>query len=318
LKKLIVTVGPSLLHKIPIKEIHNENIIYRINGAHGSIESIENNIKEIRNQIKNARILLDLPGNKIRTADFEYGFIDLEENKEFEVNFYQFNFKEFYKYIKIGDIIYANDSIFKFEVVKIDEENKKIIFKSYSTGKLLNNKGFHVKGVSSKLPFLFDKDKSLINLANKYNIEFVGLSFVRVDNDIKEAKLLIKNSIIIAKIETLSAVNNLNNILNEVEFILIDRGDLSTDVGLLEVPKYQEKIIQKALFYNKKIFLATQFLKSMEFNPIPTFPEIIDLYNTLNSGIYGIQLSEETAVGKYPKNCINTVFDILEKINNRQ
>ena len=318
MKKLIVTVGPSLLHKIPIKEIHNENIIYRINGAHGSIESIENNIKEIRNQIKNARILLDLPGNKIRTADFEYGFIDLEENKEFEVNFYQFNFKEFYKYIKIGDIIYANDSIFKFEVVKIDEENKKIIFKSYSTGKLLNNKGFHVKGVSSKLPFLFDKDKSLINLANKYNIEFVGLSFVRVDNDIKEAKLLIKNSIIIAKIETLSAVNNLNNILNEVEFILIDRGDLSTDVGLLEVPKYQEKIIQKALFYNKKIFLATQFLKSMEFNPIPTFPEIIDLYNTLNSGIYGIQLSEETAVGKYPKNCINTVFDILEKINNRQ
>ena len=86
----------------------------------------------------------------------------------------------------------------------------------------------------------------------------------------------------------------------------------------MEVPKYQEKIIQKALFYNKKIFLATQFLKSMEFNPIPTFPEIIDLYNTLNSGIYGIQLSEETAVGKYPKNCINTVFDILEKINNRQ
>ena len=91
----------------------------------------------------------------------------------------------------------------------------------------------------------FKKDEELIGLANKYNIDYIGLSFVRVDNDIKEAKLLIKNSIIIANIETLSAVNNLNNILNEVEFILIDRGDLSTDVGLLEVPKYQEKIIQK-------------------------------------------------------------------------
>jgi pyruvate kinase len=312
MKKLIATVGPSLLHRIPLKEVHNESIIYRINGAHGNIESIEDTISEIRKQIDNAKILIDLPGNKIRTADFEYGFIDVEENKEFEIAFYQFNFKDFYKYIKVGDIVLANDSIFQFEVVKIDEINKKIIFKSYSTGKLLNNKGFHIKGVSKNLPFLFEKDKNLITLANKYNIDFVGLSFVRDENDIKEAKNLIEKSNIIAKVETLSAVKNLKNILNEVEYILIDRGDLSTDVGILNIPYYQNLIIKKALFANKKIFLATQFLKSMEHNSIPTFPEVIDLYNTLNSGIYGMQLSEESAIGKYPKECINVVFEIME------
>ena len=315
MKKLIATVGPSLLHKIPLKEVHNENIIYRINGAHGDIESIENTILEIKNQIKDAKILMDLPGNKIRTANFEYGFIDIEENQEFEIAFYQFNFKDFYKYIKPGDIVLANDSIFKFEVVKIDEVNKKIIFKSFSTGRLLNNKGFHIRGVSKNLPLLFEKDKKLIELANKYKLDFVGLSFVRDENDIKEAKSLIKNSNVIAKVETLSAVENLRNILQEVEYILIDRGDLSTDVGILSVPKYQNLIIQKALFANKRVFLATQFLKSMEFNPIPTFPEVIDLYNTLNSGIYGIQLSEETAVGKYPKECVKVVFDILNDLN---
>ena len=315
MKKLIVTVGPSLLHKISLKEVHNENIIYRINGAHGDIEAIENTILEIKNQIKDAKILMDLPGNKVRTANFEYGFIDIEENQEFEIAFYQFNFKDFYKYIKPGDIVLANDSIFKFEVVKIDEVNKKIIFKSFSTGRLLNNKGFHIRGVSKNLPFLFEKDKKLIELANKYKLDFVGLSFVRDENDIKEAKSLIKNSNVIAKVETLSAVENLRNILQEVEYILIDRGDLSTDVGILSVPKYQNLIIQKALFANKRVFLATQFLKSMEFNPIPTFPEVIDLYNTVNSGIYGIQLSEETAVGKYPKECVKVVFDILNDLN---
>jgi len=314
MKRVITTIGPSLGYKVSLKEVHNENIIYRINGAHGSIEAIEDNILNIKEQISDAKILIDLPGNKVRTANFEYGFIEVEEGKEFEISFHQFNYKDFYKHIKVGDIVLANDSIFKFEVLNINEKHKKIVFKSYSSGKLLNNKGFHIKGVSKTLPFLFEKDKGLIGLANKYNIDFVGLSFVRDEKDIKKVKDLLKGSTIIAKVETLSAVENLNKILEEVEYILIDRGDLSTDVGILNVPKYQKEIIEKALFYNKRVFLATQFLKSMEINPVPTFPEVIDLYNTLNSGIYGVQLSEESAVGKYPKECIKVVFETMEKI----
>ena len=314
MKKIIATVGPSLLHKVPLNEVHSDSLIYRINGAHGTKESIEEYILKIKEQAEDAKILMDLPGNKVRTADFEYGYIDIEKNREFEIGFNQFNYKEFYKHLKVGDVVLANDSIFKFEVVRIDEKNKKIIFLSHSDGKLLNNKGFHVKGVNKNLPFLFEKDKELIELANRYELDFVGLSFVRDADDVKEAKSLIKTSKIISKIETLSAVNNIDEILNEVEYILIDRGDLSTDVGLYNVPSYQKFIVEKAVFSNKKVFLATQFLKSMEENPIPTFPEVIDLYNTLKSGIYGLQLSEETAIGKYPKECINVIFETLENI----
>ena len=53
----------------------------------------------------------------------------------------------------------------------------------------------------------------------------------------------------------------------------------------------------------------------MEHNPIPTIPEVIDMYNTLKSGIYGIQMSEETAVGKYPKNCLDTIVGLMNEIN---
>ena len=53
----------------------------------------------------------------------------------------------------------------------------------------------------------------------------------------------------------------------------------------------------------------------MEEKPIPTFPEIIDLYNTLKLGIYGIQLSEETAVGKYPKECVGVIKELIRKID---
>jgi pyruvate kinase len=176
----------------------------------------------------------------------------------------------------------------------------------------------HVRGIHKNIPFLFDKDKELIKLANKHNLSYVGLSFVRTAQDILEAKNLITNSTIISKVETVAAVENLIDILNEVDYILIDRGDLSTEIGLEKVPAYQQYIIDKTVFYGKKVFLATQFLKSMEHNPIPTIPEVIDMYNTLKSGIYGIQMSEETAVGKYPKNVLTIINNILTEIDNER
>jgi len=315
IKKIIATVGPSLLNTTSLDEVHNERNIYRINGAHGSVEDIEKYILKIKSQVKDAKILMDLPGNKVRTANFAEGFIDIKEKEEFNIGFNEMNYEEFYKYLKLGSEVWANDSIFKFKVKNIDLENKKINFISYSTGKLLNNKGMHVRGVHKNIPFLFDKDKLLIELANKYTLDFIGLSFVRNAKDIQEAKKLIKNSEIISKVETLSAVNNLGEILNEVEFILIDRGDLSTEIGLNKVPNYQKFIIEKAVFNNKKVFLATHFLKSMEHNPVPSIPEIIDMYNTLKTGIYGIQMSEETAVGKYPKKCLDVILGIMDQIN---
>jgi len=319
LKKIIATVGPSLLNTTPLSEIHNERNIYRINGAHGNIDDIEQYILKILTQQKDAKILMDLPGNKVRTAGFKNGFIDIEKDKNFNLLFCQMNYNDFFKHIKVGDTVWANDSIFQFIVKNINIEDEMITFTSKSTGKLQNNKGMHIRGIHADIPFLFNKDIELIKLANKYNLTYVGLSFVRNRDDIIEAKNLIHEDItIISKVETLAAVNNLTDILEEVEYILIDRGDLSTEIGLEKVPSYQKYIIDKALFHGTKVFLATQFLKSMELNPVPTIPEVIDLYNTLKSGIYGIQMSEETAVGKYPKNCLDTIVNLIDEIANER
>ena len=312
MKKIILTVGPSLLYNYPIKNIHNGRYIYRINGAHGTKEQVQDYIKEIRNQVKDAMILLDLPGNKVRTSNLSSPII-LEKGKFFALKSTEINFSEFYKFLKLGDVVWANDSTLKFVVHSISKD--KITFFSHSNGYLENKKGLHVKGVNENFPFLFEKDIELIEMANKYNVDFIGLSFVRNRDDIKIARKYIKKSInIISKIETLSAVNNLNSILEEVKYILVDRGDLSTEIGITKIAKYQSYIINKALFFNKKVFLATQFLKNMEEKPIPTIAEIIDLYNTFKSGIWGIQLSEETAVGKYPYECINLIENLLKDI----
>ena len=318
MKRIIATVGPSLLFETSLKEVHNPRNIYRINGAHGTVEDIKNYILKIREQVPDASILMDLPGNKVRTANFDNP-IELNNGEIFELGFEQTNYTSFFKHLTKGDVVWANDSTFKFIVEEIDTENKKIRFMSESNGLLLENKGMHVRGIHQDIPFLFEKDLALIALANEFKLAFVGLSFVRHADDVNEAKSLIDSSIqIISKVETKSAVQHLNDILGTVDFILIDRGDLSTEVGIEKIPEYQRYIVDKAVFYNKKVFLATQFLKNMELNPIPSIPEVIDMYNTLKSGIYGVQLSEETAVGKYPKKCLDMIEVLMHEIDSIQ
>ncbi len=313
MKRFILTVGPSLLKKVPLTEIHDERNIYRINGAHGSVQDIENYIMEIRQQIPSADILMDLPGNKVRTKDLPDGGIAIESGKQFEIPSGCFNYKDFYKHLEPGMTAWANDSIFEFEVVSADCD--KIVFMSKSDGTLINNKGVHIRGIHDQIPFLFEKDRHLIELTKKWALSFVGLSFVRKPANVEEVSSLIRGKTdIIVKIETLDAVHNINDILPLTNYILVDRGDLSTDVGVSRIPRYQKYIIDKALFFDVKIFLATQILKSMETKPIPTIAEIEALYDIYKSGVYGVQMSEETAVGQYAVNCIKVLHDMEKEV----
>lgn len=317
MKKIIITVGPSFFKQNVFNSLNNLDYILRINGAHGNIDEIRNTILQIRKIENNSKILIDLPGNKIRTSS-NFETIKVAIGKSFELKNDKVNYNDFIKYVNTGDIILANDSTLKFEVS--EKRDNGVILKSHSNGKLEKNKGLHVKGLTNKLPFLFQKDLDLIKLAKKEKISHIGLSFVRDENDIKQAKKLIGNKIeIIAKIETKKAVENLIKIFNLVEYILIDRGDLSAELdGIEQLPFYQMKILEKALVYQKKALLATQFLSSMMDKPIPTIAEVIDLYNTFKKGVYGIQLSEETAVGNFPNECILIVKKIVEQLGNEE
>lgn len=314
MKKFILTVGPALLHEVPITEIHSDKNMYRINGAHGSIADIEGYIEEIRSQVPEAEILMDLPGNKVRTKDVPNNGIELVKGEKFIIPNGCFNYPEFYHYLKPGMTAWANDSVFEFEVAAVDDE--KITFLSKSDGILINGKGVHVRGMHKDIPFLFEKDKQLIQIANKYHLEYVGLSFVRSAENVKEAKALLADNIkVISKIETLDAVNDINNILPLVEYILVDRGDLSTDIGIINIPRYQKYIIEKAQYYDVRVFLATQILKNMESKPLPTIGEIEALYEIYKSGVYGVQMSEETAVGKYVKETVAILNEMDENVS---
>jgi len=312
MQKYILTTGPALANEVPLSQVHSDKNIYRINGAHGSIADIEKGIRNIRSQIPGAAILLDLPGNKVRTANIDVG-IHLEKGKSFELSTSQFDYHDFYRCLKPGMTAWANDSVFEFEVISAD--SNKVVFRSNSDGVLINGKGVHVRGIHKDIPFLFEKDRQLIALANQYKLDFVGLSFVRTPENVQEAKALIgEGTQVISKIETIDAVEHINEILPLVKYILVDRGDLSTDIGIEKIPRFQKYIIDKALYFDVKVFLATQVLKNMETKPIPTIGETEALYEIMKSGVYGVQMSEETAVGRYVPECVRLLEQMDQEI----
>lgn len=315
--KVIVTVGGALTgNPEKLKKIDScGDSIYRINGAHTNAGDLVSMIKTLRGTLRRPKIMLDLPGNKIRTRGL-FDPICLEKGQSFELHDHQTNFPGFSASLKKNDVILAGDSTIRLEVKDVKKGTVRIL--SHSDGLLHNNKGLHIHGICRRLPFLFDKDLELLKIACEEKLDYVALSFVRNREDVMEAKRAIsawmQNGMeIIAKIETADAIENLGYIFKEVASINIDRGDLSADIGMLKVPAAQDRIIESAKRAGKKVYLATQFLKNMEHSPVPLIAEIMDLHKTIKSGVSGIQLSEETASGKYPYECVKLVFDVYNQ-----
>lgn len=316
MQKFILTLGPSLGGNINVSQIHQDNFIYRINGAHGTKDSISQMIKKLRDCVFDAEILMDLPGNKIRTAIAGDG-VELKKGCNFKLKRDNFNFEGFLDIANVGDEVFANDSVFRFEVVK--NTGDEIEFLSHSDGILTNGKGMHIRGINKKLPFLFKRDLELIDLAHEFRLNYIGASFVRNENDFLELRdKLSENIEIFCKVETLSAVDNLAQILKYANYILIDRGDLSTEIGLVKIPRFQRYIIEQAHLRGVKVFLATQTLKNMEIKPVPTIAEIESLYNIFKSGVFGLQLSEETAVGLWIKECVCILNDMGKEVESEK
>ena len=311
--KTIVTLGPAIFDQDKLKRIDAcGDCIYRINGAHVTEAQADEFIDETKRILPESSIMMDLPGNKIRTKNLPEP-IRLVKNETVILHDYQVNYPHFHRMIAPGDRILANDSVFTLEVAEILGSGVRLI--SRSDGLLYSNKGLHVRGIHSRIPFLFDKDRRLIALCNRSAIDYLSVSFVRAGSDLREKKRELKqeNMHLIAKIETRAAMDNLKEILDEVGSILVDRGDLSTEIDMINLAGAQDMIVKTALKAGKDVYLATQFLKNMEVHPVPLISEVIDLCRTIGSGIKGIQLSEETAVGKHPVECVKLVFEALKK-----
>jgi pyruvate kinase len=322
--KIIATMGPASSDPAVIYELINSGVdLFRINFSHGKRESHQENIDNIRRIAdeldKPIAILGDLQGPKIRVAKFADGKVNLKLNQQIILDcsykepgndqIVGVDYPELAKDVVKDDTLLLDDGKIAFRVEKVEGDQVHCIV--IQAGVLSNNKGINKLGGGLTAPALTTKDFADIQFAAESKLDYLAVSFVRDSTDIILTRTLLATHngrcAVIAKIERVEAITNLENIVKSSDGIMVARGDLAVEVGDAQVPALQKKMIKCAQKYHKLSIVATQMLESMITNPVATRAEISDIANAVLDGTDAVMLSAETASGAYPVFAVSTM-----------
>jgi len=302
--EIFCTLGPSSINKSFLKFAKNKISLLRLNMSHTNVETLKKNIIFIKKN-SNIPICIDTEGAQIRIRTKITKFFKINQKfkifkKNDSINLYPY---DVYDKLNIRDILNIGFDDLKAKV--ISKNLKFMTLKVFSTGRLENNKGVHVENRSVKLDFLTRKDLQAIETGKKLNIKNFALSFTNSVSDIIKFNKILPTQRKIFKLESKQAIETFHMIIKVGNNFLIDRGDLSKEILIENIPYIQRKILKTAKkFKNKNIYIATNFLESMIENKFPTRGEANDIYNSLETGAKGLVLAAETAIGHYPKEAV--------------
>lgn len=325
--KIVCTIGPATKEVETLKKLILAGMnVARINFSHGNYDDQKvyiDNVKRAREELNMpVALLLDTQGPEIRTGKLEQMPVELKAHDIFTLvnediignkERVSISYKELYKDIKIGTQILIDDGKIELEVTEIN--GKDIVCTVTNGGMLGNRKSINLPGTHVNLPSLKEKDIQDLKDGCKADFDFVAASFVRNAGDVKDIrKVLDENGgekiKIISKIENQEGIDNLDEIIEVSDGIMVARGDLGVEIPFYEVPIMQKKFIQKCNDAGKLVITATQMLDSMTENPNPTRAEISDVANAIFDVTGAIMLSGESAMGKYPIKCVETMDQI--------
>ena len=331
--KIVCTIGPATESVEMLKKMMNAGMnVARINFSHGGYEENKEkieNVKKAREELKlPVALMLDTKGPEIRTGVLETGNekVTIKEgsiftfvNDEIIGNETKttISYKNLYEDVKVGSKILVDDGALEFEVLEIKE--KDIVCKAINTAKLGSRKTVNVPGLRLNLPALSPKDIADIKNGIKADFDYIAASFVRRASDIEEIKQLLKenggeNIKIISKIESQEGIDNFEEILEISDGIMVARGDMGVEIPMEQVPIVQKRFIKRCTEEGKPVITATQMLESMVSNPRATRAEVSDVANAIFDVTGAIMLSGESAMGKYPVECVNTMCKIAKSV----
>lgn len=327
--KIICTIGPASESEEKLRELMLAGMnVARFNFSHGTHEEQKKKLTSVL-KVSNelglpVATLLDTKGPEIRLRDFENGRAELCAGQTFALTTEEvmgtkeratITYKNLKNDVKPGMTILIDDGKIEMVIEKMTDTD--IICRVINGGAVSNHKGINVPGAVLSMPYISDVDYEDIKFCAQMGYDFLAASFARTKEDILQVrKILDENNSkakIIAKIENMQGIENLDEILEVSDGIMVARGDMGVEIPLEEVPVIQKDMIKKAVAKGKHVITATQMLESMINNPRPTRAETADVANAIYDGTTAIMLSGESAAGKYPVEAVMTMARIAER-----
>ena len=328
--KIVCSIGPASSSVDVMKKMVDAGMnVARINFSHATYEQTDyvlDTIKEVRKLTgQHVAILYDTKGPDFRCGIMQEGGVNLVNGNFIRIvkddvigneERFSVNCPAALDKINEGNIILLEDALMKLQVVS--KESDGITCVVVDGGVLDSKKGINVPGVKLGLPFMSEQDVKDIQYACEHDGDFLALSFVECKENILEARALLRNfgredMQIISKVESSTALDNLDDIISLSDGIMVARGDLGVEVPIQELPIIQKDMIKRCRKTGRFVIVATEMLASMYTSSRPTRAEVTDISNAVLDGTDAVMLSGESTVGKHPIEAVKFMASICEE-----
>jgi pyruvate kinase len=323
--RIVCTIGPSSASPAVLRNLVKAGMdVARLNFSHGDHATHRQAAIDVRAAAQDAdrpvALLGDLQGPKIRTGPLDAAFQRLvrgrrvflvgaprEAENEIEVSH-----PELVEALRNGDRVLLDDG--RIELVVRNRTPGRAECSVVRGGLLGERKGVSVPGRPLPMPALTEKDIEDLKLAVELGVDFLALSFVRRPEDVRACQRHLADlncrAQVIAKLEKLEAIRNLNKILEVADAVMVARGDLGVELKLGELPAVQKDVIDRANRAGVPVITATEMLESMVTSTRPTRAEASDVANAIWDGTDAVMLSQETSVGAHPVDAVRAMARI--------
>jgi len=325
--KIIATLGPASRSPEMIARLIEAGAnVFRLNFSHSSQQIHGETIERIRAAAAAAKrpvgILQDLQGPKIRVGELvNHRPVELSPGGRVvltteaiagDAERLPVTYAALPDDVRPDDAILLDDGRIQLRAVSV--ERREVICRVVIGGLVREHQGLNLPQTPLSASCLTEKDRDDLRFGLEHGVDFVALSFVREASDIeevrKEARRMGRDVFVVAKIERVEAVRNLDAIARAADGIMVARGDLGVETSIAEVPLLQKRILRVAAQRLKPDITATQMLETMVTSPQPSRAEASDVANAVFDGTDALMLSAETAMGKYPVEAVRTMAEI--------
>ena len=299
--------------------------VARINLSHGTVDDgleIFHRIRSVSESLnRTVGILADLPGPKVRIGKLPeptdlvpdtHILLSPDEGPSSKDRF-TVDYSGLLSDVRVGDRLAIGDGAI---ILQVDEHagdalKARVLF----GGTIQGSPGLHIPSDRLKMSTPTPHDLKLLDAFVEAGVDFVAISFVRSAHDIRRVgtEPAPRGPLVVAKIETRAAVDNLDGIIQASGAVMVARGDLGAECSIEELPHLQKDIIARCIALGRPAITATQMLESMITAPAPTRAEASDVANAVFDGTSAVMLSAETAIGRDPAHVVATMATIAER-----
>jgi pyruvate kinase len=324
--KIIATIGPASDSDPVLKGMIGAGMdVARLGLAHENLEVALERMARVRRLAREldrpVGILADLPGPKVRAGKMPDGFAVSEgqvlrfvpgtEASTTEV--VTVDYPELLTDIQVGDSLAFGDGAVVGQAV--DKTGESLEVRILHGGPLKGRPGVHIPADRLRISAPTPEDFRLLDAFIEADVDMVALSFVRSAHDVRRigTEPHPKGPLVVAKIETRAAVDNLESIIEASGAVMVARGDLGAECPIEDLPHLQKQIIHRCIALGRPAITATQMLESMVTAPTPTRAEASDVANAVFDGTSALMLSGESAIGADPVNAVATMARIARR-----